>query len=305
MQLKILGSAAGGGFPQWNCACANCSRMRGGQLRAKPRLQTQLAIRGKGDGWYLLGASPDLRYQIECNPELQPLSGTRNSPIAGVVLASADIDHVLGLLLLRELQPFQIWATEAVTDILRGGNSMFGMLNRVENQVRWNVIRSGEDFALRHTSGNESGIRCRAIPLSSRRPAYANSTQEFGETVLGLIVTSPSGKTLGFFPQLLTLDPELKSLFTTMDCLFLDGTFWSDDELIRVQGSGHTAREMGHIPVDGDDGTMRQLAELSKPRKIYIHINNTNPMLNEESSQYSTLRSMGWELAEDGCQIDL
>src|ERR1700758_708711 len=156
MPLKILGSAAGGGFPQWNCACANCNAQRTGKLQSKPRLQTQLAISGNGVSWFLLGASPDLRQQIEANGELQPTSGIRNSPIAGVVLASADIDHVLGLLLLRELQPFQIWATEAVTDILRGGNSMFRMLNRVQNQVRWNSIHSGEDFVLKDVSGNHS-----------------------------------------------------------------------------------------------------------------------------------------------------
>jgi pyrroloquinoline quinone biosynthesis protein B len=317
MQVKILGSAAGGGFPQWNCACPNCRAVRGGQFAGKPRLQTQVAVSGDGLSWVLLGASPDLRLQIEAARELHPRSGTRSSPISGVVLASADLDHVLGLLLLRELQPFQVWAAAPVIDILRGGNSMFGMLNRVDDQVRWNAIRAGEQFQLRSTAGNNSQITCRTVALSSRYPAYsANAGQspastrtttqstEF-EAVLGLILTAPSGKTLGFFPQLPKLTPELKSLFTSLDCLLLDGTFWSDDELIRLQGSGQRASEMGHVPVGGEDGTLRELAELTKPRRMYIHINNTNPMLNEAGAEYRQVRSLGWELAEDGCQLSL
>jgi len=255
--------------------------------------------------WFLLGASADLRHQIESNTELQPSSGIRNSPIAGVVLASADLDHVLGLLLLRELQPFHIWASETVIDILRGENSMFAMLNRVENQVRWNRIRSGQDFRLQLLSSDDSGISCRAVALSARYPAYANRAQQSGEAVLGLVLTSPTRKTLGFFPQVPTLSAELKSLFATLDCLLLDGTFWRDDELIRLQGCGQTAHEMGHIPVDGEEGTMRQLSGLIRPRKIYIHINNTNPMLNEAGVEYRTMRAMGWELAEDGWQTNL
>jgi pyrroloquinoline quinone biosynthesis protein B len=283
----------------------NCRAVRGNQLQGKPRLQTQLAVSANGSEWFLLGASPDLAHQIESHAELQPSSGFRNSPIAGVVLASADIDHVLGLLLLRELQPFHVWAPEAVIDILRGENSMFRMLNRVENQVRWNAIRGGQDFRLQAISGNDSGISCRAVALSSRHPAYASQARQSSEAVLGLILTSTTRKTLGFFPQLPVLTAELKSLFATLDCLLLDGTFWSDDELFRLQGSGPTAHEMGHIPVDGEEGTMRQLSGLDKPRRMYIHINNTNPMLNEEGIEYRTVREMGWELAEDGWQMTL
>jgi len=309
MQVKILGSAAGGGFPQWNCACANCHALRGGQFTGKARLQTQVAVSGDGLSWFLLGASPDLRLQIESARELHPRSGSRSSPISGVVLASADLDHVLGLLLLRELQPFQVWAAAPVIEILRSENSMFAMLNRVDNQVRWNAIRAGEPFHLKSITGKDANICCRTIALSSRYPAYSagnpSGTRTNSEAVLGLILTSPTGKTLGFFPQLPLLTPELKSLFATLDCLLLDGTFWSDDELIRLQGSGQRAREMGHIPVGGEEGTLRQLAELTKPRKMYIHINNTNPMLNEAGAEHRLVRDSGWELAEDGCQLSL
>src|SRR5215470_2805447 len=218
MQVRILGSAAGGGFPQWNCACPNCSAVRRRQFRGKPRSQTQLAVSVKGDVWFLLGASPDLRSQIELCAELHPRAGVRSSPIAGIMLASADLDHVLGLLLLRELQPLQVWATASTLEILRGGNSMFGMLNRAKDQVRWNPIRSSENFSLLATSGNDSGITCRAIPLSPRHPAYAKTSSQSEDAVLGLVLTSPSGKTLGFFPQLPKLTPELVELFAGLDC---------------------------------------------------------------------------------------
>ena len=156
MQLRILGSAAGGGFPQWNCACPNCIGVRRGEPHTKARLQTQVAVSGDGLRWFLLGASPDLRQQIESSPELQPSSRTRTSPVAGVVLASADLDHVLGLLLLRELHPFQVWATDAVIQVVRDENSMFGMLNRVDHKVRWNSIRSDGEFRLQSVDGEDS-----------------------------------------------------------------------------------------------------------------------------------------------------
>jgi len=305
MQVKILGSAAGGGFPQWNCTCPNCYAVRGGQFCGKARSQTQVAVRTDDGPWFLLGASPDLRSQIESSPDLQPLSETRSSPISGVVLASADLDHTLGLLLLRELQPFKVWAAESVIQILRGENSMFRMLNRVADQVRWTTIRAGVRFTLKSLVGNDSGIGCMPIAVSSCYPAYANREPQSDEAVVGLILTAPSGSKVGFFPQLALLTPEVKSVFAKLDCLLLDGTFWSDDELIRLQGSGQRAREMGHIPVGGEDGTLQQLAELSTPRKMYIHINNTNPMLNEAGAEYRAVRDAGWELAEDGCHFKL
>ena len=305
MQVKILGSAAGGGFPQWNCACPNCHAVRGGQFQGRARSQTQVAVSSDGRSWYLLGASPDLRYQIESSLDLHPGSGMRSSPISGVVLASADLDHVLGLLLLRELQPFRVYAGEAVMKILRSENSMFRMLNRVADQVQWQPIRAGDPFTFKSLAGDGTPVGCRAVAISSHYPTYATGAQESEEAVFGLILTAPSGATMGFFPQLALLTPELKSVFGNLDCLLLDGTFWSDDELIRLQGSGQRAREMGHIPVGGEDGTLRQLSGLATPRKMYIHINNTNPMLNEAGAEYRAVRDSGWELAEDGCHFGL
>src|SRR5882762_9183696 len=162
MRVKILGSAAGGGFPQWNCACANCRAVRIGAFQGKARTQAQVAISADAVSWFLLGASPDLRAQIEADRELHPREGVRQSPIAGAVLANADIDHVLGLLLLRELQPLRVHATDSIRRILTEDNSMFAMLQRVPDQIRWSRFVPGTIFPLQDSLGLDSGLRCRA-----------------------------------------------------------------------------------------------------------------------------------------------
>jgi len=306
MHVKILGSAAGGAFPQWNCACANCSAVRGGTFRGKPRTQTQVAISEDGLLWFLLGASPDLRAQIEATPELHPRAGLRQSPITGVVLANADLDHVVGLLLLRELQPLHINATASVRRILLEDNSMFGMLQRIPNQTVWTDFKSRAQFHLCGAQGEDCAIRCEAWSLSAHYPAYVTTDRQSqlvpGEASLGFIIESPSGSRLAYMPAVPQLDNALLQQLDTCDVLLFDGTFWSDDELIRVQGSGQTARQMGHIPVET---TLVKLAGVRRPRKIFLHINNTNPMLDEASPQYRQVRDAGWEVAEDGWQFDL
>ena len=306
MQVKILGSAAGGAFPQWNCACTNCRAVRSGTFHGKPRTQTQVAVTQDGGSWFLLGASPDLRAQIEATPELHPRDGLRQSPIAGVVLANADLDHVLGLLLLRELQPLRIHATASVRRILREDNSMFGMLQRMPNQTLWTDFESGKEFHLRNAQGEDSGLRCQAWSLSAHYPAYVTADRQSqlapSEASLGFIFDSPTGSRLAYMPAVPQLDDALLQQLDTCGVLLFDGTFWSDDELIRVQGSGQTARQMGHIPVES---ILVKLAGLRHPRKIFLHINNTNPMLNEASSEHRQVRDAGWETAEDGWQFDL
>jgi pyrroloquinoline quinone biosynthesis protein B len=308
MHVKILGSAAGGGFPQWNCACPNCRLVRSGGFSGKARSQAQVAVSDDGKSWFLLGASPDLRSQIEATPELQPRDRTSSSPLCGTVLACADLDHVLGLLLLRELQPLNVYATASVSRLLREQNSMFAMLNRAPNQIRWRDMRVGESFQLCTPSGHQTGITCTSIPVSNRYPAYASNSDPAlspDEAVVGLILTSDSGRNVVYAPAVAAITQSLREWLEKADLLLFDGTFYSDDELTRVRGSGDLAREMGHIPVGGDDGSLRQLASLRIPRKRYIHINNTNPMLNEASSEYRSVREAGWELAEDGWQAIL
>jgi pyrroloquinoline quinone biosynthesis protein B len=318
MRVKILGSAAGGGFPQWNCACPNCGALRAGTFQGRARTQAQVAVSTLQSGgaedasaWFLLGASPDLGSQIEATPELHP-RGVRQSPIAGAVLANAEIDHVLGLLLLRELQPLRIHATSSVRRILREDNTMFAMLQRVPNQLQWTDFTPGVEFSLRNASGEESGLRAQALSLGAHYPAFVSKNRQSeltaGEASLGLIIESGAGKRLAYLPGVPQVDDSLLQLLAPVDLLLFDGTFWSDDELIHVQGSGkasQTARQMGHIPVSSAEGSLRQLAGLRRPRKIFLHINNTNPMLNESGPEYHEVRDSGWEIAEDGWQCDL
>jgi pyrroloquinoline quinone biosynthesis protein B len=309
MQVNILGSAAGGAFPQWNCACANCRAVRAGTFQGKPRTQTQVALTEDGLLWFLLGASPDLHAQIEATPDLHPRDGLRQSPIAGVALANADLDHVLGLLLLRELQPLHIYATASVRRILRKDNSMFGMLHRIPDQARWTDFVSGEEFFLGAAQGEDSGLRCRARSLGTHYPAYVTAERRSqlspGEASLGFFIHSHSGARLAYMPAVPQVDDALLAELDACDVLLFDGTFWSNDELIRVNGAGkfgQTAQQMGHVPVKD---MLVMLAAVRRPRKIFLHINNTNPMLDEASAEYRQVRDAGWEIAEDGWQLDL
>jgi len=310
MQVRILGSAAGGGFPQWNCACPNCRALRAGTFQGKARSQTQVAGSADGEHWFLLGASPDLRSQIESTPKLHPRpDSTRHSPIQGAVLLNADIDHVLGLLLLRELQPLNAYATLSVRRILTEDNSMFAMLQRISPQLTWTEFAVDQDFHLLTVSGADSGLVCRALSLGRHYPAYVSQSRQQQlsrrEASLGLIVESPSGNRLAYMPAVPQIDDVLLKELDSADVLLFDGTFWSDDELIRIQGSGQTAQEMGHVAVSSDEGSMAKLAQLRHPRKIYIHVNNTNPMLDEASEEHRQVRDAGWEIAEDGWQFEL
>jgi len=307
MLIKILGSAAGGGFPQWNCNCRNCGSFRAGSFKGKNRTQTQVAVSDDDHAWFLLNASPDLRLQIEATPVLYPRSAGRDSPIAGVLLTSADIDQIAGLLSLRELQPFRIYCTPSIRRILQEDNSMFAMLNRVPGQVSWTDISCDGSFCLQGERG--VGINCRVFSLGSRFPAYVSPDRSLalkqGEALLGVVAESTSGKRLAYMPAVPDVDDSLLEQLEETDLLLFDGTFWSDDELIRVQGSGSTAREMGHIPVSGVEGSLRKLAGLRRPRKVFVHINNTNPMLDETGPEYTQVRAAGWEIAEDGWSVDL
>jgi pyrroloquinoline quinone biosynthesis protein B len=309
MRIRVLGSAAGGGFPQWNCNCRHCEASRAGTFAGKSRTQTQVAISNDDSTWFLLNTSPDLRAQIEATPALHPRHAGRDSPIAGVLLTSGDVDQIAGLLSLRELQPLRIYCTPSIRRILQEDNSVFKMLNRVPDQVAWTEICSDGSFPLLTVAGKDSGISCTVFSLGSRYPAYvsreraASLTPE--EALLGVMVASSSGKRFAYMPAVPAVDDSLLARLEEVDLLLFDGTFWSDDELIRVQGSGSTAREMGHIPVGGAEGSLRRLAGLRHPRKVFVHVNNTNPMLDESGPEYREVRAAGWEVAEDGWSLDL
>ena len=309
MRVEILGSAAGGGFPQWNCNCRNCESVRAGTLPCKSRTQTQVAVSNDGHSWFLLNASPDLRMQIEQTSALQPRIPGRDSPIEGVLLTSADIDQIAGLLSLRELQPFRIYCTPSLRQILQEDNSVFGMLNRVPQQVCWTDVKIDEIFSLRTTVGNSSGVCCEVFSLGDRYPVYISperaATLMPEEASLGVMLTASSGGRLAYMPAVPAINERMLQVLESADLLLFDGTFWSDDELIQVQGSGATAREMGHVPVSGTEGSLRKLAALRRPRRVFVHVNNTNPMLDESGAEFRELRAAGWEVAEDGWYFNL
>jgi pyrroloquinoline quinone biosynthesis protein B len=299
--FKMLGTAAGGGVPQWNCACRLCELSRTNPQIVPPRLQLQAIVSGDGQSWYLLNASPDLRAQIEANSELQPSSrfGRRNTPIAGIVLTTADLDQVLGVLLLREFQPLTIYATRLVRQTLEA-NSFFRMLERVPNQLTWVEIKPGVSFAL-----GDSGITCTPVPLEGSLPFYAREldTGEAGQASLGLVLEK-DGRRIDYTPALPEITDELREIYRTCDTVLVDGTFWSDAELSRTHSGTPLARSIGHVPLSGEDGTISLLKDIDFPRKVFVHINNTNPILDTGSAEYSAVVAAGWQVAHDGWQLD-
>ena len=310
MHLRILGSAAGGRFPQWNCGCANCVGVRGNAatnigkptFAGKARTQAQLALSADGSSWFLAGASPDLAFQIESTSALHP-HARRDSPIAGVVLASADLDHIIGLLLLRELQPLHVYAAPSILHILREENSMFGMLNRTEPQVVWTAVNSGSRFPLLDAAGKSLDLCCEAHPLGGRYPKYVRSEDLSPEQATSaLFFTSKTGKRIGYLPAVGKLDELLLAKLDDLDVLLFDGTFWSDDELTRLDPAAERAHQMGHVPVEE---SLRLLKNINVGRRIYIHINNTNPILNEAGPEHRAVRDAGWEVAEDNWHLEL
>jgi pyrroloquinoline quinone biosynthesis protein B len=249
-----------------------------------------------------LGASPDLARQIESNPCLHPRQGLRDSPIASVILTCAEVDQSLGLLLLREMQPFIVYATASVRDILLSDNSMFRMLHRVPRQVEWRAITPGTPFDL------EDSMQVEAIPMGGGYPSYVSAERlarcRADEAVVGLSVRC-GDRSMLFLPGVPEIDDALLARMERSDLLLLDGTFWSDDEFIRVWPEARTARAMGHLPISGPSGSLERLAALRRPRKVFIHINNTNPILDEDSDAYRTVREAGWEVACDGMTMEL
>jgi len=306
MRIQILGSAAGGRFPQWNCGCGNCvavrENVRKNKFSGKARTQAQLALSADSFAWFLAGASPDLAFQIESSPALHPRA-LRDSPISGLVLGSADLDHVVGLLLLRELQPLRVYAAPSILRILREENSMFGMLNRVDPQVVWTPMKSDAPFPLLSADGKDSGLRCEVHYLSGRYPKYVKTKDlARNEATAALFFESVLKKRVAYVPAVGSLSDALLEKIHRADLLLFDGTFWSDDELRNVTGSGETAYEMGHIPVQE---SLHLLKRIKVGRKMFIHLNNTNPILNEASPENKAVRQAGWEVAEDNWQLEL
>lgn len=308
MRVKVLGSAAGGGFPQWNCACPQCTGVRSGTLKAHARTQTQTAISTDGSRWFLLNASPDLRQQILSSADLVPPAGSRNTPVNAVILTSADVDAVMGLLHLREFQPLQIFSTMAVRRILTEENSLFRVLARSNPPVKWETLPLDRLMPLVPASpvDKKSGLFCKPVSLNGNFPDYVSeslrNTLAPEEAVIGLTLVSKEKK-LFYAPNLPGIGDHWLRCVEESDLAILDGTFWKDDELSSIQKGSKSARQMGHLPLWGDRGLLRQPFRPSKTRRVLIHLNNTNPVLNEESPESRIVRDAGWEIAYDGMEL--
>jgi pyrroloquinoline quinone biosynthesis protein B len=311
VRIKVLGSAAGGGFPQWNCACSNCRRLRDASLRGRARTQTQIAFSPASKAWFLIGASPDLRTQILATPELSPRdNGSSQSPIAGVFLPSVDVDSVMGLLHLREFQTFFVFATAASQKILKKENKIFGVLERSDPPVQWQILSSRGRLGchLSETPGEAPSFVCVTIPLGGSYPDYVSDelrrTLSEDEAVLGFVLEQ-GGKSLFVAPSLSGRNPEWTKYAASSDLVLIDGTFWSDDELKATGRSKRTGREMGHLPLSGPGGLLEQFPRDARGRRVLIHINNTNPILDEESAEHRAVLDAGFEIAYDGMDFQL
>ena len=279
-------------------------------MKGQARTQAQIAVSPQEYPWLLLNASPDLRQQILKDPDFAPAEGARSTPISAIILTSADADCVMGLLHLREFQPLRIYATAAVRRIVTEENSLFRTLERSSPPVQWNDLDLDRPTAVfeRATSGEQENVFCRAVPLGGEFPEYASDRlrRELREkeAVIGLQLTQGERK-IFYAPSLPGHGAEWKRRAEESDLALLDGTFWTDDELTKVRGSGKTARQMGHLALSGPNGLLEQMRSESRARRVLIHMNNTNPVLDEESPASGAVRDAGWEVAYDGMEFQL
>jgi len=304
VKVMVLGSAAGGGFPQWNCNCNNCCGVRSGSLDAIPRTQSSIAVSVDGERWILFNASPDIRSQLEANPPLQPKRGRRDTGVHGVVLADSQIDHTTGLLFLREGCPLRVYCTDMVAQDLSTGFPIFVMLQSWDGGViQTTVPIDGSAFQV---IGIEE-ISITAIPLDGKAPPYSPHRHDphVGDNVGYLIEDTRSQASLFYAPGLGQMSSALLDMMGGADCVMVDGTFWSEDEMQRAGVGTKLASDMGHLPQSGDEGMLYWLSKIPGPRKILIHINNTNPILIENSPERKLVEESGVEVAYDGMAFDL
>ena len=306
MRITILGAAAGGGFPQWICNCRNCAGVRAGTLRAKPRTQSSIFIRpDDGVDGILFNASPDILEQIRANPALQPARALRDTAIAGVVLMDGQIDHATGLFMLRERgTPLPLWCTDPVEQDLSEGNPVLRVLGHFCGVDRQRIALDGAAFEV----PGVPGLSMRALALHSKAAPYSpHREQPVAGDNIGLLITDRrNGTTLFYAPGLGAITPPVFDAMASADCVMVDGTFWTDDEMLRLGISAKTARSIGHLPQSGPGGMLEWMAKLPpRTRRLLIHINNTNPILDEFSDERALLTRAGIEVGEDRMEIHL
>ena len=309
MRIRVLGSAAGGGYPQWNCNHPNSRRARSGDPAARPRTQSSIAVSADGRRWFLCNASPDLRQQIAENDILHPAEGLRHSPIQGVVLTNADVDHTAGLLNLRESQPLTLYGTSRVLDVL-AANDIFGVLN--PRFVAREALTLDEATPLMCPDGSESGVVAAPFSVPGKVALWLEKADSaptlgaVGEDTIALEIRDSGGATRAFYiPGCAAVPDWLAERLRGAPLVLFDGTLWTDDEMVRSGVGVKTGRRMGHMSVSGDGGTLAAFAGLDIARKVFVHINTTNPMLADDSPERAEVEAAGWEVAHDGMEIAL
>jgi pyrroloquinoline quinone biosynthesis protein B len=302
MKIRILGSAAGGGFPQWNCNCRNCRGLRDGSLRVQARTQSSIAVSANGVDWLLINASPDILAQIRANPPLQPARALRDTGIRAVLLMDGQVDHVTGLAMLREhRQLLPIWCTDAVHADLTIGYPLFGVLAHFCGVERQTIPIDGSSFRI----AGLDGLTFAAVPVSSKAAPYSphRNDPQPGDNI-GLLISDADGRSLFYAPGLGAIEPPVWAAMQDANAVLVDGTFWSDNEMIELGISTKSARSIGHLPQAGEGGMIEHLRRLSPgTRKLLIHINNTNPILDEDSAERAELARRGIEVTYDGMEF--
>lgn len=300
MWVRVLGSAAGGGFPQWNCTCPPCRAVRTGSRPCAPRSQSSIAVSSDRQQWFLFNASPDIQSQIESFPDLHPDEG-RVTRLQAVLLTDAELDHTLGLLLMREGRGVEVHATESVHETLTSGSRVLETLEAY-CPVKWQPVLPGAAVPL----GNRSnGLSYRAFDVPTDKPLRFPGAATYGRVVGYRVSDTRSGRSLVYLPCVQHLTPDVLDELADCSVLLVDGTCWRDDEMPSLGLAAKTSREMGHVPIDGPGGSLELLSPLSIDRKVYIHINNTNPILLEDSPERRRLERHGMEVAADGLELDI
>jgi pyrroloquinoline quinone biosynthesis protein B len=297
MRIVVLGAAAGGGYPQWNCGCPNCNAVRAGSSRTEPRTQDSIALTADEASFHVVNASPDILAQIRGTPALHPRA-PRHSPIRSLVLTNGDMDHVLGLFSLRESYPLRIYATAAVWRGLTERNVFFRTLQRFPGHTEWGPLRLDESVDL------DGGLSMTPFAVPGKLPVHLERDSESSpEDNVGLVFRH-HGKTAVYCSAAGALG-SYTAHFEDADCIFFDGTFWSSAELVDLGLSKARAESMAHLPVGGERGSLRGLATVRCSRKIFTHLNNTNPLLLRGSEPHRETTAAGWEIACDGMEISL
>jgi len=280
--------------------------VREGTISAAPRTQESVAISADGDDWFLLNASPDVHRQIEAFPRLHP-RGPRHSPIRGILLSNGDLDHCLGLLLLREFHPLVVYATDQVRRGFTEGNVLYRTLERFPEQATWRILKLGREEELLGEGGRPSGLSVEAIPAPGKLPVHleGRGPADPEQNVGFRIREGAKGRVLAYLPAVGKVTPAVRQALDDADAAFVDGTFWSSDELPSLKLVDKRAEDMAHIPVSGPAGSLAALTGLAARRRILIHINNTNPLLREDSPERGAVAAQGWEVARDGMEMEI